>query len=210
MLKSGETTSSGSIHVLQVSDNFSFSVVEAFVGPVAALLNTKAQTSGTQYGKPWSILVNFITSTRTCSFEKGFLLEGHMNAYDQSIPKLCSSNSGNSPLGAPALLCQVGGPHTHTHTPCGDTMQCKLQRRWVWIRFAADIIHLRYPLTFKMAPEPQNGLKKGRFLFHFFGSMLLCTWEIILKDPVKRILLATLPFWINVASACSLYSDKSW
>ena len=115
MLKSGETTSSGSIYVLQVSDNFRFSVVEAFVGPVAALLNTKAQTSGTQYGKPWSILVNFITSTRTCSFEKGFLLEGHMNAYDQSIPKLCSSNSGNSPLGAPALLCQVGGPHTHTH-----------------------------------------------------------------------------------------------
>lgn len=139
MLKSGETTSSGSIHVLQVSDNFSFSVVEAFVGPVAALLNTKAQTSGTQYGKPWSILVNFITSTRTCSFEKGFLLEGHMNAYDQSIPKLCSSNSGNSPLGAPALLCQVGGPHTHTHTRHAVT-RCNASCREGGYEFVSQLI----------------------------------------------------------------------
>lgn len=150
-----------------------------------------------------------------------------MTIYDQSC---VLQTSGNSPLGAPALRGVKLRLFRHI-TPCGDTMQCK-QRRWVctvqavagpegqllnvprlygscceWIRFAGDIIHLRYwrlrSLNLKMA------LRKGDSLF-IFGSMLLCTWEIILNDPVKRILLATLPFWINVASACSLYSDKSW
>lgn len=107
---SGETTSSGSICSLsfpQFQRQDMISVIQSFVGPVAALLNTKAQSSGTKYGKPWSTLSHQHTSTRTCSFEKGFLLEGHMNAYDHILPKLCSSNLRQFKLGAPALLCQV-------------------------------------------------------------------------------------------------------
>ena len=84
------------------------SVVESFVGPVAALLNTKAQSSEKSTVK----LGQLITSNRTCSFEKGSLFEGHMTKV--VFFKLRQFKLGSSSI----AVSSCGIPGSHAVTRC--------------------------------------------------------------------------------------------